>query len=176
VGDELRTPRLRLRRWRRDDTAVMAAINRDPEVTRFLNRDTSSDAIAAFLPRVEAHWEQHGFGFWAVELLDPGDRAALIGFAGVGYPDFLPDLAHRPELGWRLARDAWGRGLGTEAAAAARDDAFGRLRLESLISIIHPVNRRSRRIAVKLGMALETSVHHPALDRDVEVWCAGLPR
>lgn len=168
--DELLTPRLRLRRWRRDDAAGIAAIDRDPDVTRYLNRDPGGEGVGPFLPQLEAHWDEHGFGHWAVELLDPGDRAPLIGFAGVVYPEFLPELAHRPELGWRLAPDAWGRGLGTEATVAARDDAFARLGLGSLIAIIHPANERSRRIAAKLGMVVEARVPHPTLGRDVEVW------
>jgi RimJ/RimL family protein N-acetyltransferase len=154
---------------------VIAAISRDPEVRTFLDPDATDESLTSFLPRVEAHWDEHGFGLWAVALAEPGAHEVLIGFAGVAYPDFLPDVAHRPELGWRLAHDAWGRGLATEAAAAARDDAFARLGLESLISIIHPANERSRRVAEKLGMAFETLVHHPTLGRDIEVWRCGRP-
>jgi len=82
----------------------------------------------------------------------------------VAYPTFLPELAHRPELGWRLARRAWGRGLATEGATAARDWALGELGMPDLISIIHPENAASRRVAEKLGMKLEARL---AL---LEVW------
>jgi RimJ/RimL family protein N-acetyltransferase len=93
----------------------------------------------------------------------------------VAYPEFFPALAVRPELGWRLARSAWGRGLATEAALAARADAFDRLRLPEVISIIHPENARSRRLAQKLGMAIEGQVHNPVLDRAVDVWRLDAP-
>jgi RimJ/RimL family protein N-acetyltransferase len=166
----LRTPRLLLRRWTDDDIAPMAAINRDPEVTRYLNRRTDEAAVAAFVATARAHWEDHGFGFYAIEPREPGAQRSVIGFAGVAFPAFLPELAARPELGWRLASSAWGRGLATEAATAARDDALGRLRLRELISIIHPRNARSQRVAAKLGMGLERRVHNPVLDLDVEVW------
>lgn len=165
-ADELLTARLRLRRWRTEDEAPMAAINRDPEVTRYLNRAVDEAAVAGFYERAQEHWVTHGFGWWAVEPLGGG----LIGFAGVAYPAFLEPVAHRPELGWRLARSAWGSGLATEAAAAARDDALGRLGLDRLISIIHPGNVRSQRVAGKLGMKLETHVRHPVLGIDVEIW------
>ena len=108
------------------------------------------------------------------ELGAPHPR--FIGFAGVAHPTFLPALAARPELGWRLARDAWGRGLATEAATAARDHAFATLGLPELISIIHPDNTRSRRVATKLGMTLAERVHVPALDRDAGVWVLAAPR
>jgi RimJ/RimL family protein N-acetyltransferase len=170
--EELLTARLRLRRWRPQDEAVMAAINRDAQVTRYLNRAVDPAAVVAFDARVEEHWAEHGFGFWAVELRA---SARLLGFAGVAYPTFLPELAARPELGWRLASDVWGRGFGGESAAAARDHAFAALGLPELISIIHPDNVRSRRLATGLGMTLERLVHNPLLGRDVEVWQLAAP-
>ncbi len=170
VAGELTTRRLLLRHWRSEDEADLAAINRDPEVTRYLNRPTGSAAVAAFLPRVQSHWQEHGFGFWAVESLEPDLAGGCLGFIGVAYPNFIPELAGRPELGWRLARRAWGRGLATEGAIAARDYALAELELSALISIIHPENARSRRVAQKLGMTLSEHVHHPRMGRDVDVW------
>jgi len=169
-GDEPITPRLRLRRWRGEDAEAMAAINRDPEVTRYLNRPVDEPAVEAFFGVVSDHWDQHGFGFYAVESREPGSEGRFIGFVGVAYPTFLLEVAQRPELGWRLASDTWGRGLATEAATAARDDAFQRLALAELISIIHPENTRSRRLAGKLGMSLERQIDNPVLDRKVDVW------
>jgi RimJ/RimL family protein N-acetyltransferase len=164
---ELLTPRLRLRCWHPEDEAPMAAINRNRDVTRYLNRPIDERSVEMFFGQVLEHWNRHGFGPWAVERLDGG---GCVGFVGVAYPGFLPAVAHRPELGWRLAADTWGRGYATEAAAAARDDALSRLELPSLISIIHPDNVRSQRVAAKLGMAVGAHVHNPVLGRAVEVW------
>lgn len=94
----------------------------------------------------------------------------LIGFVGVAYPTFLPEFGARPELGWRLAPRAWGRGLATEAAHAAAGDAFTRLELPELISIIHPSNARSQRVATKLGMTIERRVDTPVRGERVDVW------
>lgn len=168
--DELMTPRLRLRRWRCEDEGEMAAINRDPAVARHINRPVDERGVDAFFGVVGAHWDEHGFGFWALESREPSSEGRFLGFVGVAFATYLPELAARPELGWRLARSAWGRGLATEAAVAARDDAFDRLALEELIAIIHPHNERSQRIAVKLGMAVAQQVHNPLLDRKVDVW------
>jgi RimJ/RimL family protein N-acetyltransferase len=170
AGVEILTARLRLRGWTPADEAPMAAINADPEVTRHLNRAVDEAAVAAFLGRARGHWDEHGFGWFAIESRDDG---RLLGFAGVSYPTFMPELAARPELAWRLARAAWGQGLATEAARAARDDAFARLRLPELISIIHPDNERSQRVAVKLGMAPERQALNPVLGRPVDVWQVG---
>ncbi|MDA0184028.1 GNAT family N-acetyltransferase [Solirubrobacter phytolaccae] len=165
---ELRTPRLTLRPWIDEDEPAMAAINRDPEVGRFLNRPVEEAVVEGFFAMIADHWATHGFGPWAVEY-----EGRFVGFAGLAHlPPFLADAGPGPELGWRLDPAVWGRGLATEAAVAARDDAFGRLALGELISIIHPENARSQRVATKLGMRLCRQIHNPVLDRDVEVWHA----
>jgi RimJ/RimL family protein N-acetyltransferase len=174
-GEVVRTERLILRRWRPEDEAPMAAINSDPAVTEFLNRRIDGAATAAFLDRTAEHWDEHGFGHWAVEPAAGPRAGEMIGFVGVAYPTFLPELAARLELGWRIASGSWGSGYATEAAFAARDDAFGRLDLGELISIIHPDNERSRRVATKVGMTIERQIHIPVLDRDVDVWQVAAP-
>jgi RimJ/RimL family protein N-acetyltransferase len=170
--EELLTPRLRLRRWRPADEGPMAAINSDPAVTEFLNAPIDAAATAAFLQRTRTHWDEHGFGHWAVEVREGEGELAnrLIGFVGVAYPRYLPEVADRPELGWRLGSESWGHGYATEAALAARDDAFTRLGLPELISIIHPQNERSKRVATKLGMSIRFQVFNQVHDRTVDIW------
>lgn len=154
----------------------MAAINRDPEVTRDLNRRVDDEAVGAFFGQMTGHWQQHGFGPYALESLEPGREGTFLGFAGLAYPPpFLSAAGDQPELGWRLARAGWGRGFATEAALAARDDAFDRLGLTETISIIHPDNVRSQRVATKLGMHRDHQIHSPLLDRDVDVWALRAP-
>ncbi|WP_320671208.1 GNAT family N-acetyltransferase [Patulibacter defluvii] len=172
---QLRTARTLLRPWRDEDEPAMQAINRDPQVTRYLNRPVDAATVAGFHAAVQAHWAAHGFGAWAVESREPGREGAFLGFVGIAFPAFLPAVAARPELGWRLAREHWGRGLATEAAHAARADAHERCGLDALISIIHPENRGSQRVAEKLGMTVERQVHNPVIDRLVDVWAQPLP-
>jgi RimJ/RimL family protein N-acetyltransferase len=169
AASELVTPRLRLRRWRDGDEAQIAELSAHPEVARYLNA-----AAGPFVPRFEAHWDEHGFGLWAVALPGPSGAAEeCIGFVGIAYPKFLPAVADRPEIGWRLAYDSWGQGLATEAASAARDQALGPMGLGGLISVIHPDNVRSQRVAEKLGMTIEASVHHATLGIPVQIWALG---
>jgi RimJ/RimL family protein N-acetyltransferase len=149
----------------------MARINEDPEVGRFLNRPADATARAAFYGVMVDHWRRHAFGPWALESLEPDTRGRFVGFAGLAHvPPYLSAAGSSPELGWRLDPDMWGRGLATEAATAARDDAFGRLHLPEVISIIHPDNIRSRRIAEKLGMSRDRQVLNPVLGIDVDIW------
>ena len=149
----------------------MAEINRDPEVSRYLNRPADESAVAAFFGQIVGHWEQHGYGLWVLESLEPGLEGRFLGFAGLAHvPPFLSRAGTEPELGWRLGRAVWGRGLATEAALAARDDALGRLALPELISIIHPENARSQHVAVKLGMSRQKQIENPMIGIEVDVW------
>jgi RimJ/RimL family protein N-acetyltransferase len=168
TADGLLTERLRLRAWRASDEAPMAAINRDPDVARYLNRPTDEAAISAFFGDVAAHWDAYGYGLYAVDLCGAEER--FVGFAGFSHASFIPAVADRPELGWRLARAAWGAGLATEAATAVLRAGFDRLELSELIALIHPHNERSRRVATKLGMRPERQVYNPVIGRDVDVW------
>lgn len=170
AAPELLTERLRLRQWQRGDEVVMARINSDPEVMRYITRPRGPASSTAFYEVVTAHWAAHGFGFWAVESREPDTAGALLGFIGLGHPTFIPALAARVEVGWRLARHAWGRGLASEGATAVRDHALGPLGLAELISIIDPGNARSQRVAAKLGMAVSERVVHPVSGSEVEVW------
>ncbi|EFC85085.1 GCN5-related N-acetyltransferase [Parafrankia sp. EUN1f] len=106
-----------------------------------------------------------------LESREPDRLGEFLGFAGLAHvPPFLAEAGPDPELGWRLKRSAWGQGLATEAAVAARDDAFRRLGLPEMISIIHPENVRSQRVAVKLGMRVARRIDNPAIGRRVDVW------
>ncbi len=78
----LETQRLLLRRWRGEDRVPFARINRDPAVLPALLSRTKSDEM---VDRIEAHFEQHGFGLWAAELRE---NEEFIGFIGFSVPRF----------------------------------------------------------------------------------------
>jgi RimJ/RimL family protein N-acetyltransferase len=164
------TERLLLRRWRPSDRAPFAEMNADAEVMRYIRdgqtmtRAQSDELVEA----IESHWAQHGFGLWCAAPLD--DPGACIGFVGLAIPAFLPAVLPAVEVGWRLARPAWGRGLATEGAKASLEHAFGSLGLQSVISIIDPGNRRSMRVAEKLGMRREASHRHPVTGRKLHAY------
>lgn len=174
-GVELRTKRLLLRPWRDADREPLVALNTHPEVYEFLSTLPDRDWTADFIERSRRHFEEHGFGRFALEARTGDLAGQLIGFCGVAHPTFIPAVAERPELGYRLARPAWGQGFATEAARACRDDAFYRVGLPELISLIDPANTRSQRVAEKVGMTPDQSVHNPLTDTDVTVWSLRAP-
>jgi RimJ/RimL family protein N-acetyltransferase len=167
------TERLTLRPWRAaDDLPALAALCADAEVMRCIapNRPLLPGESAALLERIEAHWRQHGYGLWAVE---PRDHGGCIGFAGLAIPSFLPDVLPAVEVGWRLDRAWWGRGLATEAARASVAYGFETLGLGSVVSIIDSRNGRSLRVAEKLGMRPGPDRLHPVTRRRLRVMQVG---
>jgi RimJ/RimL family protein N-acetyltransferase len=174
-GLELRTKRLLLRPWRDADLEPLTAINADPDVYEFLGRRPDREATAELIERARRSWEEHRFGFFALEPRAGPLAGELIGFCGVAHPTFLPAVAERTELGYRLARSAWGGGFATEAALACRDDAFYRAGLPELISLIDPANTRSQRVAEKVGMTPGEAVRNPVTGDDVTVWSLRAP-
>jgi ribosomal-protein-alanine N-acetyltransferase len=108
--------------------------------------------------RFEAHFERHGFGLWAVEVID---HAPFIGFVGLAVPPFDAHFTPCVEIGWRLAAEFWGRGYATEAARACVDFAFRQADMTELVSMAVPQNVRSRQVMERLGMT-----HDPADDFD----------
>ncbi len=165
----LETERLVLRAWSVADRAPFAALNADPEVVRWIGAGrplplADSDALLA---RIEEHWSAQGFGLWAVEERASG---AFVGYAGLAVPWFLPAVLPAVEVGWRLARNAWGRGLATEAGGAALAHAFGTLELAEVISTIMPGNTRSIRVAEKLGLHRTGLRRHPAVGQDIAIY------
>ena len=159
----LRTSRLLLRGWRDEDVAAFAEMSADPTVMQYLlplsDRGLSAEAWAA---RKRAHWDEHGFGHWVVEIPDEASFIGVVGLETVAYEaPFTPAV----EVAWRLARSYWGHAYATEAGRAALDYGFGQLGLREIVAVTVPANQRSRRVMERLGMTCipEDDFDHPRL-------------
>jgi len=163
----LETDRLVLRGWRRADVERCQRVLNDPDVMRFMGAGPAyrakrvlARAVSSFcaveaardLARRSDHWREHGWGDWALELKRSGELIGRAGFERL--PDWTADEADA-ELGWLLARDAWGQGLATEAARAMLDFGFTNLPLSRLVSIAFPDNQRSIRVMERVGFSLQ---------------------
>jgi RimJ/RimL family protein N-acetyltransferase len=161
----IETSRLILRRWRASDLIPYAAMMADPEVTYWLGGGQGAAEAEAHIARMESGFEAGGFGIWAVECKADG---AFVGSAGLA--DVREDIPFAPavEVGWRLARRAWGRGFASEAAAAALADGFSRVGLNEIVSFTAVSNRRSRAVMERLGMVRDAArdFDHPKLAAD----------
>jgi ribosomal-protein-alanine N-acetyltransferase len=157
---ELRTDRLILRPWRSEDREPFAALNDDPEVMAHFPSHLTREQSDAMADRITTFLDERGWGLWAVEVADTGEFA---GFTGLSIPRFEAPFMPAVEIGWRLARGAWGRGIASEAAWASMAHGFSELGLEEVVAMIVPDNVRSQSVATRLGMVRDETADfdHP---------------
>jgi RimJ/RimL family protein N-acetyltransferase len=161
--NQLRTARLLLRRWRETDHAPFALLNADSMVMEYfpdrLTRAESDDLIAS----IEAGFATHGYGLWALEVRATGE---FVGFTGLAVPSFNAHFTPAVEVGWRLARSAWGKGYATEAGLASIAFGFREAGLDEIVSFTSAANVRSRAVMERIGMTHDPGddFDHPALD------------
>ena len=150
---ELYTPRLILRSFRQDDVDAMAQLFANADFMRFsLGAFTERKKTVDFIEKVMG-WDRSSIPS-QFAVVPRGDRA-VIGYCGFHHH---PEVPGEVEIGYRLHPDYWNRGLISEGARAVRDHAFADLKLPRVISLIHPENIPSRRVAVKNGMNVEKEI------------------
>ena len=156
------TERLILRRWRQSDREPFARLNADARVMEFMPGILSEEGSNSLAERIEAHFQQHGFGLYAAELRCNGN---FIGYVGLSVPSFHAAFTPCVEIGWRLAADYWGQGLATEGAHEVVCYGFEVLDLSELVSFTVPANTRSIAVMKKLGMSNDPKgdFDHPSL-------------
>jgi RimJ/RimL family protein N-acetyltransferase len=159
---EFCTPRLLLRHWREEDRVPFAEMGADAEVMEHFPARMSRADSDSFIDGVGADLEQRGWGLWAVEELSTG---RFLGFTGLNVPGFDAPFLPATEIGWRLRRDAWGRGYATEAANGVLAVAFDDLELEELVSFTTVANTRSRAVMTRIGMVRDPAddFQHPTI-------------
>lgn len=146
----LETERLILRMFREEDFDSYAEMCADPEVMRYLGEGKPLTRPEAWrhMATLVGHWYLRGYGHWAVEERASGRMIGRIGFLNPeGWPGF--------EVGWTLGRESWGQGYATEGARRALQYAITELNRDRVISLIHPENKGSIRVAERLGEKLE---------------------
>ncbi|BAY17009.1 GCN5-related N-acetyltransferase [Nostoc sp. HK-01] len=147
---QLKTQRLILRGFCEADLDAYADMCAHPEVMRYIGagQPLSREESWRNMAMIVGHWQLRGYGLWAVEESQTGEMIGRIGFwQPEGWPGF--------EIGWSLRWAYWGRGFATEAATVAINYAFTQLQRSHIISLIHPQNTASVRVAQKLGEKLQ---------------------
>ena len=143
------TERLLLRGWRDADLGSFAALNADPEVMAHFPSILDRAESDAMVDRIVDRMQQRGFGLWAVEVIG---GPTCIGFVGLNPIPFEAAFTPALEVGWRLARSAWGRGYAPEGAREALRFGFDELGLDQIVSFTYVGNENSRRVMEKIGM------------------------
>ena len=146
-----------MRGWRESDLAPWAAMNADPEVRRYLGPLLTFEQASAWVLSFQDDLVRYGIGFWALEVRASGE---FIGFTGLQTADEEMPFTG-VELGWRLARPAWGHGYATEAALAAAGYGFAVMGLPEIFAVTTAGNLRSQAVMRRIGMTSD-----PAEDFD----------
>jgi RimJ/RimL family protein N-acetyltransferase len=156
--DRMHTERLTLSRPVRSDRDDLAALLGDPRMGRWLGGTRTPGESASILAGHIAHWDAHGFGLWIAR-----ERAsrALVGRGGLNLT--IAGGAGAVEVGWAVAPERWGSGLGTEIGAAAVAVARSDLGLGELVSYTLPDNIASLRVMEKLGFGAPREIDHRGL-------------
>jgi len=146
----LSTERLELRELTPDDLSFVADMVGDAETMRYYPHQFMPTEARFWLQRQFDRYARDGHGLWLVVERNSGRR---VGQVGLAIQDV--DGGKEPEIGWLIHRRYWRRGFASEAGAAVRDHAFGRMGLSRVISLIRPVNEPSQGVAKKIGMVVE---------------------
>lgn len=143
----LQTPRLILRELTPADAENFYTLNADPEVIRYTGDDPFENVEAArkFLENY-SHYEDYGFGRWAVIRKDDG---AFLGWCGLKYS---PD-SDKHDIGFRFFRAHWGQGYANEAAQACLDYGFETLGMKTILGRAMKANAASIKVLEKIGMS-----------------------
>ncbi|QJU56821.1 GNAT family N-acetyltransferase [Sphingomonas sp. AP4-R1] len=162
----IETERLILRGWRDADIAPFAAMCADPEVMAHLGGPQSLAEVEAAVARQRDFKERLGHCFWAIARREDG---AFLGFCGIkpgGHPG--TPVSDELEIGWRLRRDAWGRGYAREAAEAALAWGWAHTDRPRIAAWTIPPNRASWTLMERLGMARRPDLDfaHPSFPAD----------
>jgi RimJ/RimL family protein N-acetyltransferase len=152
---EIETTRLRLRKFTLCDLDSLSIVRADPDVMRYIGsgKPDSLEQVRIILNKFLAHWEQHGFGRWAVVYKETNE---LIGWCGLSYLEDTGEV----EIGYGIAKSCWGKGLISEAAAACIKFGFEELGLDRIVAVAWPDNVASRRIMDKLEMKYIRAAHY----------------
>lgn len=158
----LETARVVLREWREEDLLPLGRMNSDPEVMDFIGLPQSRRQNSALIERFVASQAARGHCYWPIERRSDG---MMIGFCGLESGGSGMPVEGKIEIGWRLARDAWGQGFALEAAQACMGWGFGNIAIDAIWAKTVPANVRSLDLMIRLGMAYVEGADfdHPAL-------------
>ena len=144
----LTTPRLRLEPIDDCHFDGLQAMNRQPDVMRFISgAPETPEQTRAMIALVKERWATYGFSWWAFIERESGE---LVGAGCIQYLGRDPANPH--EIGWRLVPQRWGQGLASEAARAMAGWAFDTLQAPQLCAVRHPDNHDSAKVMRRLGM------------------------
>lgn len=145
------TTRFILREFLTSDAEALFALDSDPEVMKYLGNRTLQhiSQAEAVVKSVQSQYENYGIGRWAVIDKTSGE---FVGWSGLKFvTEVTNGHQHYHDLGYRLLRKHWGKGVATETSLASLDYAFRVLKLDTLYATAHTENVASNKVLTKIG-------------------------
>lgn len=162
----IETNRLRLRMWQETDRDAFAKLNEDSIVMADLGGPFNRELSDAKFDRYRDAFQLNGYGRCLVETLS----GYFVGYCGVMLVDGEHPLGRHNEIGWRLHREAWGKGYATEAAAAVLRDAFLRVKLGEVLAYTATDNLRSQAVMQRLSLRRDDSKDFEIFHNSLGTW------
>jgi ribosomal-protein-alanine N-acetyltransferase len=157
---------LQLRDWEETDLEPFSGLNADEQVMRYFPRTLSTEESNGFYQSIIAEFKECGFGLYAVEVKE---TKHFIGFIGFHRATFEADFTPCIEIGWRLTKEAWGKGYASEGAAACLQYGFNNLGFKDVYSFTADVNTPSKNVMIKIGMDFVKMFHYPKVEKDSDL-------
>lgn len=155
-----KSERLGFRNWNDNDLDEFAKLNADFEVMEHFPKPLTKEETYLFIQRQKKHYESNGYNYFATEILATGE---FIGFIGLLYQEYESQFTPNVDIGWRLKKDAWGKGYATEGAKMCLEFGFKKIDLKRIISTCTKRNVRSENVMKKIGMTKVGEFNHPRL-------------
>lgn len=156
----LETKRLLFRDWEEKDLIPFSRLNADDEVMRYFPKTLSDEESHLFFEAIKSEIDECGFGLYAVEEKKSNEFIGFIGFHKASFEaDFTPCI----EIGWRLKKEAWGKGYATEGATACLHYGFTEMGFHDVYSFTAEINLPSQNVMKKIGMDFIKHFEHPKL-------------
>ncbi len=152
--------RLGFRNWTKNDLKVLSEMNSDPEVMEHFPSTLHEKESKNLLKRLIKHYDEKGYTYFAVEILETGE---WVGFIGLAYQTYKTKFSPGVDIGWRLKKSAWGMGYATEGAKKCLEYAFNNLKINKIFAICTIKNKNSEKVMKKIGMIKKGEFKHPQL-------------
>lgn len=147
----LETNRLILRQISEDDIDSLLEFFNDSEAMKYLPGAKTREQVKEWVSLVLKSYTEHQFGPWAVISKKSND---FLGYCGLYFQKDV-DGVDEVEILYGLIRRFWGKGYATDAAKRVYEYGKNDLKIDRFISIIHPDNVNSAKVAEKIGMTFE---------------------
>ncbi|SHM73616.1 GNAT family N-acetyltransferase [Gracilibacillus kekensis] len=157
----VKTSRLQLRDWKESDLQPFCELNADEKVMRYFPKTLSNKKTYEFYRSIISEFSECGFGLYAVEVKETKE---FIGFIGFHRATFKADFTPCVEIGWRLKKEAWGKGYATEGATACLHYGQSELGFSDIYSFTAEVNKPSINVMKKIGMSFAGRFNHPNVE------------